>query len=165
MIQKKICLLGSFAVGKTSMVSRFVNSNFSEKYLSTVGVKIDKKPMAVDGQQVTLVLWDIYGQDQFQTVQQSYLRGASGYILVVDGTRFDTFAVAKDLQKMAVNVIGNAPCVLALNKADLTSEWQVDERSLLQIAETGWPVFRTSANTGIGVEDAFATLTRAMLEA
>jgi small GTP-binding protein len=165
MIQKKICLLGSFAVGKTSMVSRFVNSIFSEKYLSTVGVKIDKKPITVDDQHVTLVLWDIYGQDQFQTVQQSYLRGAAGYILVVDGTRFDTFAVARDLQKMAVGVVGNAPCVLALNKADLTAEWQVDEKSLLQIAETGWPVFRTSAKTGAGVEDAFTTLTRAMLEA
>jgi small GTP-binding protein len=165
MIQKKVCLLGSFAVGKTSMVSRFVSSIFSEKYLSTVGVKIDKKPITIDDQQVTLVLWDIYGQDQFQTVQQSYLRGASGYILVVDGTRFDTFAVAKDLQKMAVSVIGNAPCVLALNKADLSAEWQVDERSLLQVAETGWPVFRTSAKTGDGVEAAFTTLTRAMLEA
>ena len=93
MIQKKICMLGSFAVGKTSLVSQFVSSIFSDKYLSTVGVKIDKKTdHGRRPARSTLMLWDIYGEDGFQTVQKSYLRGASGYLLVVDGTRFDTFA-------------------------------------------------------------------------
>lgn len=165
MIQKKICMLGGFAVGKTSMVARYVSSIFSDKYLSTVGVKIDKKPMTIDGQQVTLVLWDIYGQDAFQTVERSYLRGASGYLLVVDGTRLDTFQTARDLQKMAAGVIGNAPFVLALNKSDLNSEWQVDEHALWEVAEAGWSIVRTSARTGAGVEEAFERLTRAMLSA
>jgi small GTP-binding protein len=120
--------------------------------------------MTVEGQPLTLVLWDIYGQDRFQTVQPAYLRGASGYILVVDGTRFDTFGVARDLQKMAVREVGDVPCVLALNKADLVSEWQVDEKALVRIANTGWPVYRTSAKTGVGVEDAFTSLAQAMLE-
>lgn len=164
MIQKKICMLGSFAVGKTSLVSRYVTSIFSDKYLSTVGVKIDKKPITVDGQDVTLVLWDLYGEDGFQTVQKSYLRGASGYLLVVDGTRFDTFAAARDLQKRAASVIGSAPFILALNKSDLVSEWQVDDRALMQVAEGGWPLIRTSAKTGLGVQEAFERLTRAMLE-
>ena len=163
MIQKKICMLGGFAVGKTSMVARFVSSIFSDKYLSTVGVKIDKKPMSVDGTALTLVVWDIYGQDAFQTVQQSYLRGASGYLLVVDGTRLDTFQTARDLQKMAATVVGAAPFVLALNKSDLTHEWKVDERALWEVAEAGWPIVKTSAKTGAGVEDAFERLTRAML--
>lgn len=164
MIQKKVCLLGSYAVGKTSLISRFVSSIFSETYLSTVGVKVDKKVMTVGHRQLTLVLWDIYGQDRFQTVQPAYLQGASGYILVVDGTRFETFAVARDLQKIAVGVAGDVPCVLALNKADLVSEWQVDEKALVQIANTGWPVHRTSAKTGAGVEDLFTSLAQAMLE-
>jgi small GTP-binding protein len=162
MIQKKICMLGAFAVGKTSMVSRFVSSIFSEKYLSTVGVKIDKKPMSLDGVDLTLVLWDIYGQDAFQTVQQSYLRGASGYLLVVDGTRLETFQVARDLQKTAASV-GAAPFVLALNKSDLNHDWKVDERALWEVAEAGWPIVKTSAKTGAGVEEAFERLTRAML--
>ena len=85
MIQKKICMLGAFAVGKTSLVAQYVSSLFSEKYLSTVGVKIDKKQLTVDGRDVTLMLWDIYGQDDYQTVQPSQLRGMSGYLLVVDG--------------------------------------------------------------------------------
>lgn len=163
MIQKKICMLGAFAVGKTSMVSRFVSSIFSEKYLSTVGVKIDKKPMSLDGVDLTLVLWDIYGQDAFQTVQQSYLRGASGYLLVVDGTRLETFEVARDLQKTAARVVGTAPFVLSLNKADLNHDWKVDERALWEVAEAGWPIVKTSAKTGAGVEEAFERLTRAML--
>ena len=98
MIQKKICMLGGFAVGKTSLVSRFVSSIFSDKYLTTVGVKIDKKPVSVDGRDVTLMLWDIYGQDDFQTVQPSQLRGMAGYLLVVDGTRRATLDVARQLQ-------------------------------------------------------------------
>ena len=87
MIQKKICLLGGFGVGKTSLVSRFVHSIFSDKYLTTVGVKIDKKRVDLGSQQVDLVIWDIYGEDDFQKVRMSYLRGASGYLLVADGTR------------------------------------------------------------------------------
>ena len=75
MIQKKVCMLGGFAVGKTSLVARFVSSIFSEKYLSTVGVKIDKKVVSVDGRDTMLLLWDIYGQDDFQTVQPAQLRG------------------------------------------------------------------------------------------
>lgn len=165
MIQKKICMLGGFAVGKTSMVARFVSSIFSDKYLSTVGVKIDKKTIAIDGREVMLVLWDIYGQDAFQTVQASYIRGAAGYLLVVDGTRIDTFATARELQQVAVNTIGDAPFVLALNKSDLESEWQIDDRALFDVAERGWTMVRTSAKTGAGVEQAFERLARAMLSA
>ena len=165
MIQKKICMLGGFAVGKTSMVARFVTGIFSEKYLSTVGVKIDKRTIAIDGRDVTLVLWDIYGQDGFQTVQKSYVRGASGYLLVVDGTRIDTFATARDLQRLAVNTIGDAPFVLVLNKSDLASEWQIDDKALFDAAERGWQMVRTSAKTGAGVAEAFERLTRAMLSA
>jgi len=65
-IQKKICMLGSFSVGKTSLVSRFVSTVFSDKYLTTVGVKIDKKALTVGGEDVTLMLWDIYGEDDFR---------------------------------------------------------------------------------------------------
>lgn len=164
MIQKKVCMMGGFAVGKTSLVSRFVRSIFSEKYLTTVGVKIDKKPITVDQRDVTLVLWDIYGQDEFQSVQESYLRGMSGYLLVVDGTRKATLEVAEALQQKAEQAVGTVPFVVVLNKSDLATEWEVDERRLWKLMEQGWPVVRTSAKTGEGVEDAFVTLTRALLQ-
>jgi small GTP-binding protein len=165
MIQKKICMLGGYAVGKTSMVSRFVSSTFSSKYVSTVGVKIDRKPISVDGTDVTLVVWDINGHDAFETVQQSYLREAFGYLLVVDGTRLETFATAQELQRTARDVMGPVPFVLALNKVDLVDSWQVDEGALWQVADAGWTILRTSAKTGAGVEDAFRLLAKAMLAA
>jgi len=76
MIKKKICMLGVFAVGKTSLVQRFVKSMFSEKYLTTVGVKIDKKTIEVKGKIVELMLWDLQGEDEFQKLNATYLRGA-----------------------------------------------------------------------------------------
>ena len=163
MIQKKVCMLGAFAVGKTSLVSRFVSSLFSEKYLTTVGVKIDKKSLSMENREVTLLLWDIYGQDEFQTVQQSYLRGSSGYLLVVDGTRRATLETALRLRQSAEQVVGNVPFVVVLNKADLESDWQVDEPGIWKLADQGVPIVRTSAKTGAGVEETFLSLTRAML--
>ena len=165
MIQKKVCLLGATGVGKTSLVSRYVLSLFSDTYLTTIGVKVDKKALAVDGQEVTLLLWDIYGEDEFQTVRASYLRGASGYLLVADGTRQLTLDTARQLQKTAEGVIGRVPFVLALNKSDLADDWRVDDRVLWRMAEDGWSVIRTSAKTGAGVEDAFLKLTRRMVAA
>ena len=164
MIQKKVCMLGGFAVGKTSLVSRFVRSIFSDKYLTTVGVKIDKKAVTAGDREVTLVLWDINGQDEFQDVQESYLRGTSGYLLVVDGTRRQTLETASQLQQKAEAVAGKVPFVVVLNKSDLDTEWQVDERGIVKLADQGWPIVRTSAKTGEGVEETFLKLTLAMLE-
>ena len=155
MIQKKVCMLGGFAVGKTSLIARFVRSIFSDKYLTTVGVKIDKKTVKAADRDVTLVLWDINGQDEFQDVQDSYLRGMSGYLLVVDGTRRDTLETVSQLQQRAQAVAGNVPFVVVLNKSDLATDWQVDERGIVRFAEQGWPSVRTSAKTGEGVEETF----------
>jgi small GTP-binding protein len=156
-------MLGAFAVGKTSLVARYVKSVFSEKYLTTVGVKVDKKDVVVDDLTVSLMLWDINGQDDYQSVQQSYLRGTSGYLLVVDGTRRATLDTVAKLQQVVESVAGPVPFVVVLNKADLSREWQVDERGLMKIADRGWPIVRTSAKTGEGVEETFVKLTRAML--
>lgn len=165
MRQKKVCMLGGFGVGKTSLVSRFVSSIFSDKYLTTVGVKIDKKTVALDSEEMTLVLWDIYGEDEYQTVRDSYLRGASGYLLVADGTRHATLDSATALQQKAEAVVGRVPFLLLLNKADLNAEWQIDDRALWKLSERGWPVMKTSAKTGAGVEDAFTKLARQMADA
>ena len=163
MIQKKICMLGATGVGKTSLVSRFVLSLFSDTYLTTIGVKVDKKTVSADGTDVTLMLWDIYGQDEFQTVRTSYLRGASGYLLVADGTRQLTLDTARELQNTAEGVIGKVPFVLVLNKSDLADDWRVDDRALWKMAEDGWSVIKTSAKTGAGVDDAFMKLTKRMM--
>lgn len=163
MIQKKICMLGAFAVGKTSLVSRFVKSLFSDKYHSTVGVKVDKKTVAVGQEQLDLLLWDLYGEDEFQKIRTSYLRGSAGYVLVADGTRRETLDRAVILQNRAEEAIGKVPFVLMVNKADLTDKWELDADALEELAGRGWPAFKTSAKTGAGVEEAFLTLARKML--
>jgi small GTP-binding protein len=165
MIQMKVCMLGGFAVGKTSLVARFVSSLFSDKYHSTVGVKVDKKALSVDGREATLMIWDIYGQDEFQTVQHSQLRGMSGYLLGVDGTRRATLDTARTLRDLAAQVAGDVPFVVVLNKSDLAADWEIDDVAVFKLAEQGGRVLRASAKTGDGVEDAFEMLTRAMLDA
>ena len=82
MLQKKICMLGGFSVGKTSLVRRFVQSIFSETYLTTVGVKIDKKSVVLSDKTVDLILWDLAGEDDIGSFRLSYVRGASGLVLV-----------------------------------------------------------------------------------
>jgi len=164
MIKKKICMLGSFAVGKTSLVQRFVRSIFSDKYLTTVGVKVEKKTVLVKEQEVDLLLWDIYGEDELQKVQTSYLRGSSGYFLVVDGTRKTTLDTAFILQKRAEETIGKVPYLILFNKSDLLDEWEIDKLIVEDFSNQGIMTAYTSAKTGSGVEDAFMALAEKMLQ-
>jgi small GTP-binding protein len=164
MIQKKICLLGAFGVGKTSLVSRFVKSIFSDRYHTTVGVKIEKKTMLIDGQQWNLIIWDLAGEDEFMQIRMSYLRGTSGYLLVVDGTRPATLTVAKNIQQRVQEAIGHVPFVLLLNKSDLREEWEASDDAIKDLSEKGWNWMKTSAKTGAGVEEAFQSLTGKMME-
>ena len=157
-------MLGGTAVGKTSLVSRYVRSIFSEKYLTTVGVKIDKKSVTTGNQQVDLILWDLYGDDAFQKMRMSYLRGAAGYLLVIDGTRRDTLDTALDLRDSAERAIGRVPFILIANKADLAARWEVNDAMLADLTRRGWSILRTSARTGEGVEEAFGALTRAIVQ-
>lgn len=165
MIQKKVCMLGAFAVGKTSLVRRFVESIFSEKYQTTVGVKIDKKSLTIGQQSVNLILWDLHGEDDFQKVRLSYLRGSSGYLLVVDGTRQATLDRSFLIQQAADATIGRVPFLVILNKADLMDQWELDREATERLVDRGWTVLRSSAKTGEGVEEAFHTLAARMLEA
>jgi small GTP-binding protein len=163
MISKKICVLGGFSVGKTSLIERFVHSLFSDKYLSTVGVKISKKMLRIDGTEVTLVLWDLEGKDSHTDVNFSYLRGAMGFFVVADGTRKETLEMAVSLRETALRVAGDIPSCFLLNKADIREKWEVTDAMLASLAERGLPVLLTSAKTGEGVEEAFVALTRNML--
>ena len=165
MIQKKICMLGAFAVGKTSLIRRYVHSMFDERYQTTVGVKIDKKQLEVDGDDVTLMLWDLYGEDEFQSLRLSYLRGASGYLLIADGTRPESMDRIHSLQITAERSIGKVPFLLLINKADLADQWVVTEDDIASLRDQGWSVLRTSAKTGSGVEEAFSLLAGEMLRA
>jgi len=156
--QKKICMVGAFATGKTSLVQQFVSSKFSEKYHSTVGVKIDRKEVDVAGAKVKLLLWDLAGQDKFQSVQASYLTGSSGIFFVVDGTRRETLTELAGLLAMVQDTLGAVPAVIAFNKADLVDQWQVGDGDVAALRGEGRHILKSSAKTGAGVDNAFLWL-------
>jgi small GTP-binding protein len=163
MIQKKICMLGSFAVGKTSLIRRFVESIYSDAYHTTVGVKVDKKVIRHNNSDITLVLWDLYGEDEFQEMRWSYLRGTAGYLLVADGTRRNTLEKAFQLQQRVREKLGEIPFIFVINKADLVQDWELDPAMESQLTARNWTILRSSAKTGENVEEAFSQLTRKML--
>jgi len=156
-LQKKICLLGAFGVGKTSLTRRFVDSIFSDAYLTTVGVKIDKKVVSVGDNQVSLLIWDIAGEDDVSAVRTSYLRGAAGYLLIVDVTRAQTLTVARSIRERVTAEIGDIPFLCLLNKTDV-DDWDISDVTIEELNSQGWTVLRTSAKTGAGVESAFSDL-------
>ncbi|MBO9664681.1 Rab family GTPase [Dokdonella sp.] len=154
----KLCMLGDFGVGKTSLVARFVRSTFSAKYLTTVGVKVDSKEVALPGREpLKLVVWDIAGRGALDGVGENYLRGASALLLVADGTREASLASALNLLMQSRRSLPNAVVALAVNKLDLVDRWEVAPATLAELRNT-LPVFETSALSGDGVEAAFADL-------
>jgi hypothetical protein len=107
------------------------------------------------------MLWDLAGEDDLAQLNVSHLRGASGYILVVDGCRAASLAKAVELQRRIAGQLGPLPFVLVLNKADLRDRWEVQDTA---VAEHGWPTFETSAKAGSGVEEMFLALAGKLLQ-
>jgi small GTP-binding protein len=165
-LTRKICMLGDFGVGKTSLVARFVHSAFSEKYVTTVGVKIDTKqlePGSSDAPRVKLVLWDIAGKNALDSVKLSYLQGTTGVVLVADGTREATLRSALYLLMQARQETNpELPAVLLVNKFDRLDDWEVTAAMLAELRHS-LPVFEASALSGEGVEPGFQALTQLML--
>jgi len=162
MLQKKICMLGAFSVGKTSLIQRFVSSLFDDKYLTTVGVKIDKKIVELPDKTMMLMIWDLAGEDDYNSLKLSHLRGASGYILVVDGTRPKSLEVAIEVHKRAQEALVDAHFIIALNKADLTDQWMLTDEDMESLKALGTVVL-TSAKNGDNVESLFTQLAVGML--
>lgn len=157
MIRKKICLLGAYAVGKSSLVRRFVHSEFDDRYMTTVGVKIEKKSLLVGDQEVSLVIWDLHGEDRWQEVRASYLRGTAGAILVGDGTRLESLQVMAQLRGRLLEQNPDARIVTLVNKMDREQDFAITPAEWRARIDWG-PVVFTSALSGEGVEDAFQSL-------
>jgi len=167
-ISRKICLLGAFAVGKTSLTRRFVHGVFDERYLTTLGVKIDTKTLELDTATVKLVIWDIEGADPadretrlINSRMKAYLQGTNGVLLVADGTRPPTIEIARQIYRDFRGDYPGVPVALLLNKSDLAEQWQSGHDvpdgfdGLLQC-------FTTSALSGENVERTFFFLAEAL---
>lgn len=160
---RKVCMLGDFGVGKTSLVSRFVRNTFSDKYLTTVGVKVDSKLVDCGAHgSMKLVLWDIAGKSALDALNMSYLRGASGLLLVADGTREASLRAAIDLLLQSRSLLADAQAVLVINKLDLIERWEVLPSTLVELRQS-MPVVETSALSGDGIEQAFAELAKRLM--
>lgn len=171
-VSRKICLLGDFGVGKTSLIRRFVDRQFSDQYLSTVGVKISRKLVestTLETQQpfsLQLLIWDIEGSTKFKAVSSSYLQGAKGVIVVGDMTRQETLSrLTEHLQHFfTINPAGSA--IVALNKSDLIEPEKL-EKLLLKFQfterENVLATYLTSAKTGENVDAIFQLLVQHLI--
>ena len=162
LVAKKVCLIGPFAVGKTSLVRRFVESIFSDSYLTTVGVKISKKIVTTADEQVQLMIWDIEGVDAFTALRPSNLRGAAGVLLVLDGTRPKSVEVATEILTQVRAQLPDTPVVGLINKCDREHDWKLGTIELDAIQNLGITTLNTSAKTGHNVEEAFETMVAKM---
>ncbi|MGD2206646.1 MAG: Rab family GTPase [Anaerolineae bacterium] len=174
-LNKKVCLLGDFAVGKTSLVRRFVYDLFDDKYISTIGVKVSRKTLAIQRDdeivELTLMLWDLAGSEEFDRVRASYLRGAAGAVLVCDLTRPETFGNLRRYAQESRTVRPGVDLILAANKRDLIEPSPPEGRPILDLeqveaeaASLNASVYATSAKTGDEVEVLFHHLGRLLVD-
>ncbi|MEM7284011.1 MAG: Rab family GTPase, partial [Pseudomonadota bacterium] len=159
----KVCVLGEFAVGKTSTIARFVHNEFSEDYLTTVGVKIDTKHVELNQLNLKMVIWDIAGGLTLADGLGSYVGGSAGLIAVVDGTRPETLDFIEKLLSEVQGQIGEVPYVVLLNKSDLNSDWEISEAQLSDLNSRHKNLFITSAKSGQRVDEALTCLAHELL--
>lgn len=163
-IIKKICLLGDAAVGKTSLIKRYVYSMFDDKYITTIGTKVTKKTLPytkeIEGQKaeirLTLLIWDILGQKQYSRLHPVYYQGAEGALVVCDGTRPETLSSLEEWTKTFQEVVGPVPLIYLINKADLYDQKAFNLAPVQALCKThkASQLF-TSAKDGLNVDRAF----------
>jgi len=168
LMKVKVCFIGDAGVGKTSLIKRFVLDVFDDRYIATIGTKVTKKIVEVDGgpgsAKVMMLVWDIMGQKGFrELLREAYFFGAHGAIAVCDLTNKETLEELRYWIKALTDVAGDVPIVFAGNKADLENECVVKESELQELAgRYGAKAHLTSAKTGQNVENTFKTLAAAI---
>ena len=158
MMSKKVVITGHFGVGKTSLFNRFISNTFNEKYLTTIGVRVDKKSLIIDGQEISLVIWDLAGEVSQEKVPRSYFLGASAVIYVFDLSRPATFSRLNDDIQYIQSVLPGVIIRKVGNKKDL-----IDDDAIKAIHAKTQPDCFSSARTGENVEELFTGLARLLI--
>lgn len=165
----KVCLLGDHIVGKTSLIRRFVQDEFDERYLYTLGTNVSKKDVLIEGESgsvsVKLMIWDIMGHAGFSDLLAgAYFEGADGVLAVADLTREDTLENLQGWIASAKKVAGDIPVVVLANKSDLAEDAEILEGDISEVASSlGGEYYITSAKTGENVDTAFENLARTLV--
>ncbi len=170
MITKKVVLLGDFATGKTSLIRRYVDHEFSDEYLSTIGVKISKKIIPLEEGntklEIQLMIWDIEGSQSSKVINPAYIMGAHGLLIVADITKKNSIENIGIHLEDCMKITKNIPIFLTLNKLDLVEDSQRLELTLSNL-KSMYPefeyIYTTSAKTGENVEDIFLNLCESMI--
>ncbi len=167
-IKTKVCLVGEAAVGTTSLIRRYVQDEFDDRYITTLGAKVSKKELAFEvpdkGVQVQMdmTIWDIMGEKGFRDLlKEAFFHGAKGTIAVADLTRYSTLKELDDWVQGVFNVVGEIPVVFAINKIDLKDEVMIlygDKEIDQAVRAFEAPYYYTSAKTGENVEAVFRRL-------
>jgi len=158
MIRKKILLLGDFNVGKTSLIRRYVDNTFDDKYLTTIGVKISKTLCTIDEISCEMIIWDIEGATPSKEIPLHYYRGASGAIFVADVNRKETLENLEKHQAVFLAQNPDSSFVIAYNKSDLLLEKEKDTFTLEKYT------FFTSAKEDINIETVFLALMEQIIQ-
>ena len=165
-VKTKICLIGEKAVGKTSLIRRYVMDMFDDRYITTIGTKVSKKEVIVRKPEhgleakIDMTIWDIMGEKGFrELLKEAYFYGANGILAVADVTREKTLNDLDDWIDSTMKIAGKVPLLIAINKMDLDEAVEVGDKQVAQLARAfNCPYIYTSAKTSDNVDEAFHQL-------
>jgi small GTP-binding protein len=156
----RITMLGDSAVGKTSLISKFLNQNFDENYLTTIGKdKLEKKVVMKDGNEIKLIIWDTAGQERFHSIATSTIKGSHGIILTFDLTKRSSFNSLESWLNDIKENSNEVPVVIFGNKCDLFENYEVENEEAKKFAkEHNLQYFETSAKQNVNVQEGFNSI-------
>ena len=167
-LKRKICLVGDGAVGKTSLIRRFVLDEFEDRYITTIGTKVTKKSVKLESieTRIDMMLWDIMGQHGYSSLQRTYFSGAAGAIAVCDTTRRETLESIPMWVESLRGACAEIPVMVLANKADLKDSVQFTPQELQELSRSAGvdAAYYTSAKTGGNVEKSFLDMANLVLE-
>merc|ERR1712010_409352 len=161
-VQFKLVLLGDSAVGKSSLVLRFVRGQFFEYQESTIGAAFLTQNVSLNDYTVKFEIWDTAGQERYHSLAPMYYRGAAAAVVVYDITNSDSFARAKSwVKELQRQGSPNIVTALAGNKCDLASKRKVEASEASEYAKDNGLLFmETSAKTALNVEELFKAIAK-----